>query len=239
VNHDPQNRARLFVAQRANLLGDDFDPIDRQTSAQPFQRRRWRESVEDRFVLFFKFELRMSDAIEQFSVVRKKQQARRFAIEPADRNDAFRDVNELYHGAASALVRRRGDVAGRFIQHDIAAALPLDDVAVNPHHLTLGIDLHPQLLNDVAINADASIDNHLLGFSSRRQPIRRNHTLKTFQDELRDSLIGRRACHHPLVLKGSPAYTASRKIGCVPIKNTTSPCAFNGAEFGDGFNVRL
>jgi len=190
VNHDPQNRAGFLVAQRAYLLGDDFDSIDRQTSTQAFQCRRRGETVEDRFILFFKLEFRVGNAVKQLSVICKEQQTRCLPIEPPDRNDAFGDIHQFNYRSAPALVRRCRDVARRLIKHDIAAAFPLDDVAVNSNQLALGVDLHPKLLNDVAINADASIDNHLLGFSSRRQPIRRNHTLKTFHNELRDSLIG-------------------------------------------------
>ena len=184
MDDDSQNRTRLFVAQRPNLFRDHFHPIDRQTPAHAFQRLRRREAIEDRLILFFQLELWVRDAIQQFSVVGQEQESRGLTIEPTNRHDALRNVDEFENGTTATFVRGGRDVACGFVEHDVAAALPLDHVTVNSNHLTLGIDSHPKFLDDIAINADASIDNHLLSFSSRRQPIRRNHTLKTFQNEL-------------------------------------------------------
>jgi hypothetical protein len=143
VNHNPQDRPRFFVAQGANLFGDDLYSVDGDSLAQAFQRRGRREAVEDRFILFFQFEFRMGDAVEQFPIIGQKEQSGCLAIEPADRNDALGDVYQFEHGVTAALVRRGRDVTGRLVEHQVTTALPFDHITIDPDHLTLGVDSHP------------------------------------------------------------------------------------------------
>jgi len=201
---DTKDRARFFVAQRSNLGNLDFDSVNRDSAPQPFECGGRRKAVERRFVLFFQLKFGVCDAIEQFTVVGQQEQAGRLSIEPADRNDTFRHIDQIEHRAAAAFIGGRRDVAGRFVEHQVATPFPFHDLTVDPDRLPAGVDAEPHFLHDLPVNADAPVGDHLLRFAPRRQAIRRNDVLKTFQVCSHGKLNRRAPSCHPPALKGFP-----------------------------------
>jgi|SRR6185437_1259077 hypothetical protein len=104
MNDDPQHRSTVVVAQRSNLCRYHFDAVDDDTHAQALERGRRRKPIELDLVLFLQLEARVRNAKEQLAVIGQQQEARRLAVQPADRDHTLRDVDEVEYRAPSALI---------------------------------------------------------------------------------------------------------------------------------------
>ena len=68
----------------------------------------------------------MSEPVCERAVVREEQRARRVRVEPADGNDAGREVDEVDYGRPPVGVARRRDDAGRLVQDHVRERLRLE-----------------------------------------------------------------------------------------------------------------
>ncbi len=104
----------------------------------------------------------MGDSKEEFAVVRQQQEPGGLAIEPADRDHALRHVDQIEHRSAPALVGGGRNITRRLVQHEIAPALPLDELPVDPDLLSRRVNSNPQLAHDRPVDTHAPFNNHLL-----------------------------------------------------------------------------
>lgn len=143
VNDDAQQRTSRFASERAHLLRDDLFAVDNNSRAQAFQYLRWREAVQQDFILFFKLKPRMRDAVEQVAVIGEQQQAGRLPVQSTDWDHTLRDIDQIENRAAATLVAGGRDIAGRLVQHQIAPPLIFEQIAIHSDLLTLRVDSRP------------------------------------------------------------------------------------------------
>jgi hypothetical protein len=177
VDHDPQHGAGLLVAERTDLLRADRLSVDDHPGPQPLQGRGRRVPVDEHLIFFLQLEARMSDPIEELTVVGHQQQAGRVSIQAADGDDALWHLHQIHDRAPSALVTRRSDVAVRLVEHQVTATLPADELAIDAHLLVRRIDADAQLTHDLAVHGDAPLEDQLLGPAAGCDAALRNHAL--------------------------------------------------------------
>lgn len=172
MDHDAQERAGLFIAQRPHLLRLHPLPLDRDAAPQRLQHLRGRMAIDECLVLLLDPIARVGDAKGDVAIVGQQQEPRRLPVESADRHHSLRHLDEIEHGATPPLVAGGGDVAGWFVEHDVAATLPLDAVTVNANIVLCRIDLSTKLTHDLAVDRHPAGENQLLRLAARSDAVR-------------------------------------------------------------------
>jgi hypothetical protein len=78
---------------------------------------------------------RMGETVRERAVVREQERAGRVRVEPAHRDDALGQVDEVDDGGTSLGVARRRDGAAGFVQEDVGEPLGGDGLAVHRDHV--------------------------------------------------------------------------------------------------------
>ena len=103
-------------------------------------------------IFLFETEFRVHDPVGQLAIIREEQQSLGVAVEPSNGVEALGGVDEIHHRTPLALVAGGGDVAARFVEHDVAAALRANEFAINADGVGVGIGLAAKLRDDHAVH---------------------------------------------------------------------------------------
>jgi hypothetical protein len=166
--HDLQHRGVAPVADGPHPLGADFplgqpDPLDELVEGFPFGIAGDEGAID-----LLHAELRVGQPVRQLPVVREDHEPRAVLVESAHGVDTLGDLGEEVHhpGTAGGVVVGRDDPL-RLVDREVNAALGLDPLAVELDLLTCRIDLGPHLADDLAVDADAALEDQLLAGTSR------------------------------------------------------------------------
>ena len=137
-------------------------------------------AVQQNLVLFLELESRMRHAMSQIAIIGKQQQSGRWAIEPANRDDALADIHKIEDRASASLILGRRNVARWLVEHQVAFWLHTDNPAI--HLDLLVVRVYPETfgLDDLAIDLYPAFGNHLLGFSSGCDTTCRQYFVQAF-----------------------------------------------------------
>ena len=103
----------------------------------------------------------MGEAVRERPVVRQQERAGRIRVEPPDRDDALRDVDEVDHRRTPCGVARRRDRPHRLVQQDVGELLRADELPVDLDAI-LPLDEGVQL-SRLAVDGDAAGLDQLVG----------------------------------------------------------------------------
>ena len=129
---------------------------------------------------------RMKQRLAEIPVGCKEQQARGIEVETTDGKQAGIpiDGNELGDGRAPMGVAHRGDVAARFVEHDVGSALPQNDRdAVDGDRIDCRVDLAAQLGGDDAVHTDTAGSHEVFGTAAAGHPRASEKTLQAHGDQ--------------------------------------------------------
>lgn len=167
VDDDPQNGSFRVIPDCAHFTRCYPLAIDRHAAHQLVKRWTRRIAVEKDLVFLLQLISRMRDPVGQFAVIRQQQQTGCRSIQPADRNNALRYINQIKHRSASALILRSRNVSGRLVQENVSLALVPHRLAVDSNRLRIRIDPKPERAHDFTIDRDTPVDDHLFSFPAR------------------------------------------------------------------------
>jgi hypothetical protein len=190
VNDDAENSSGLLVANRTDHSRNNSLPLELHTPGEFLQYLTRRVPVEQHLVLFFQFEARVGHAMREFPIVGQEQEAGRRPVEPSDRHDTLRNVDQVEHGAPASLVARGGNVARRLVEQDVAVPLGTDERAVDLDPVALRIDLRAERSDRLAIDMHATLKDELFGPTTRRDATGREHFLQSLHNDLPRGRIG-------------------------------------------------
>lgn len=163
VDHNPNNRAVLSIANWPNHLRRGSLPVDHDSAPEPIQHFRWWVSIEKGFIFLVDAVAWVHDSVGHFTIVRQQQQALGLPIKAANRHNPFVDGDQIHDGVAAAFVRRRRNVAARFVEQDIATADGWNQLAVDFNFLRTGINAGTEFSDNDAVNANSSFENKVFG----------------------------------------------------------------------------
>ena len=107
----------------------------------------------------------MREAVRELAVVRQQQRARRVHVEPPDRDDALRQVDERDDRRPPLRIGDRRYDTARLVQQHVGQSLP--------HHV-LPVDLHPVARSDERIQLTGlPVDRHAPGLDQLVGPAAR------------------------------------------------------------------
>ena len=131
---------------------------------------------------------RVSQPVGQFAVVRDQQQAFRFFVEPADREQPLFELREqVENSRAASRIEVGANDAARLVQHEIHFAMLLEPFAIEFDLLRVRIGAKGQIGNDFAIDGDSAGGNELFALATRVDTSRGEN----FRQPLRSELRGR------------------------------------------------
>lgn len=125
-------------------------------------------------------------AVGDVAVVGQEEQPLGVAVEAADRVDPLADIDQVHHRPPLALVARGGDVAARLVEEEVAGSLGAQQVAVDPDLGGAGIDLGPELGDDLAVDVDAARPDQFLRPAAGGNAARGEDSLQAFASVDRD-----------------------------------------------------
>ena len=183
VQRDREHQPVAGFSENAEFVRRHSPAVDDDPAAHALQHlRRWARGRQH-VVFLFEPEFRMHHPVRQLAVVRQQQQPFGIAVKPADGIEALGRVDEIHHGSALTLVARRRDVAAWFIEHDVAAALRPNHLAIDANGVRIGIGFAAKLGDDDAIHGDPAGDDHLLGDPARCDATRGKNALDALHAE--------------------------------------------------------
>ena len=148
---DARGRGRAVV---------ELDPV-----AQRGRAPRPRLALDLGFVDLLDLVARVRQPVRELAVVGEQQRAGRVGVEPADRDDARRMVDQLDDGAPALRVARGRDGAGRLVQEHIGERLQLERRAVQLDPVA-ALDERVQLPR-LAVDGHAAGLDQLVGAAAR------------------------------------------------------------------------
>ncbi len=180
VDDDFENQALGRFANDTNLFRHDSLAFDHDAVSDSLQGRFGRPAEREYLVLLVELVPGMHDAIRDITIIGQQQQALRVAIEPADRINAFRDLHEIHHRAAIALIFDGRDVSARFVEQNVTWPLRLKDSAIDTNDGSDWVGLRTKLSHDHAVDIDPPSTDQFLGITPRAHASGGQNTLKPF-----------------------------------------------------------
>ena len=122
----------------------------------------------------------MHQAVRKLTVIHEQQQTARIVVEASNRNNARQILGQQLRDSPSALriAHCRND-AGGFVKREIGSLRRNRNApAVNGHNVVFR-NRRPELHNCIAVDGDASGDDQLFGFATRRDSGLREESLQT------------------------------------------------------------
>jgi hypothetical protein len=175
VHHSPHEMVHAFVhdnfeneplgrfTDNANLFRNDPLALDHDSVANALQCRLRRTAQRENVILLVQSVSGVHHAIRDIAVIGQQQQPLGIAIEPANRVDAFRNLDQIHDGAAISFIFDGSDVAAGFVQQDVARALRFQNLAVDSNDRANWIGFRSQFGDHLAIDIDPTGTNQFLG----------------------------------------------------------------------------
>ncbi len=113
---------------------------------------------------------RMHERCRKVAVIRHQEDAARAEIQPPNRNEAPRPLDELRNRWAPLRIMQRGDVTARLVQQDVGQRLRHQTPPVELDALRPQIGLGTELGDDFSVNLDSTAYDELLRCPARRDP---------------------------------------------------------------------
>jgi hypothetical protein len=167
VQYDPHDDAFARFPHQADFVWNDGAAVDLDPVTQHLELLVVRFLVGDDVIFLGQPKPRVHHPVRDITVVRKQDQSLGFAIEPTNRVDAFRNIDQVHHGPAAALILDRGDEPARLVEHEKSWPLPANRLAIDHDRVRIRIDPGPEHRDDLAVHGNAACDDHLLGGSAR------------------------------------------------------------------------
>jgi len=178
VDHNLEDQPVVGLAEDAALRGNNPLAVDHQAVAQALKGRFGRAGEGEHVVLLLQPVPRVHDAVGDVAVVGEQQQTFGLAVEASDRVDPLRNLDQLHHRLAVALVAHGRDIAAGLVEQQVARRLASEQLAVNVDLACLGIDLGAELGDDGAVNRHAPGHDQLFGPPAGAGAARGHHALE-------------------------------------------------------------
>ena len=129
---------------------------------------------------------RVSHAVGEFAVIRDEQQAFRFFVEPADRENPFAELRKQINNARpSRRVVIRADHSARLVEREVDLLVQLDLLAVEFNLLRIRIGPKRDVGDDFAIHSDSTGRHVLFALPPRIDSRRRQNLGQSLRSKLR------------------------------------------------------
>lgn len=154
VDHHLEDEAFRRLTKDPEFLRHHAVPVGDDAAPYPLQDAVVRPGERQDVVLLVEFVAGMHDPIGDIAVVGEKEEPLGVAVESPDRVNPLRNLDDVHHGAAVSLVLRRGDVAARFVEDEVARSLRAQQLAVDADLGANRIGLRAELGDDRPVDAD-------------------------------------------------------------------------------------
>ena len=128
----------------------------------------------------------MRHAVREFAIIRNQQQAFRFFVEPADRENPFAKLRKQINDArTSRRIVIRADNSARLVEREVNFLLQLDLLAIEFNFLRIRIGPKRDIGDDFAIDGDSAGRHILFALPPRIDSGRRQNFREPLRSKLR------------------------------------------------------
>ena len=177
-----EDRRVPLLRHGANPLGPNLplgqpDPLGQLVEGFPLGRAGHDDPVE-----LLDTEPGVGQFVGQFAIVGQEHEADAHLVEPTHGINPLSDLgHQVKDTRASRWVVVRGDIALRLVNREVDQALPLDLLTVHGDRDLGQINLGAKFTDDLAADADATLEDHLLAGATGADPGMRQDFLKSIR----------------------------------------------------------
>jgi len=162
-----------FVRHNQAIL--DFDPF-----AQAFELPVVRSLQGEDVIFLHQSVARVHHAVRDIANIGQQDQSLRFTVEPANRIDAFLNIDEIHHRPAVAFILDGGNESGGFVEHDESRFLTWQGFAIDMDAILAGIHTRAEDGHNLAVDGHSPGRDHGLGGTARGDTVIGDHPLQAF-----------------------------------------------------------
>ncbi len=178
VDHDAQNQPFPRLTQDAELAWHDPAPVNGDALPHACQRPVVGTAQGKDVILLVQSVAGVHDPVGNVPIVGEQKKAFCVPVQPPDRIDTLRHIDQIHHGPPAALIAGGGDVAGWLVEKNRAGALRAEQPAVNANLGAQRVDLGAKFRHRLTVYSDSSGADQFLCRTARTCAASGHHTLQ-------------------------------------------------------------